>query len=202
VLLPLLLLVVPPSAPRGAAPGGPGAEAETAVGAAARLRRAAQARQRRTRWAAGTLGAAVLAVLGLGFVRAQPPLALSPATPVALAADGDVHLPLALFADGKLHRFTLAGTAVRFIAIGLGDGEVVAGFDACRICGDKGYVQDGATVVCLHCHSAIYPPTIGQPGGCNPLPLTARAVGGELVIAGGALRAGAAHFGAGHHHSM
>lgn len=209
VLLPLLLLVVPPSAPRGAqgtetTETGETAETDTASAAAARLRRAALARQRRTRWAVGTLGVAVLAVLGLGFARAQPPLTLSAATPVTLAADGDIHLPLAHFADGKLHRFALAGTAVRFIAIGIGGGEVAAGFDACRICGDKGYVEDGPSVVCLHCHSAIFPPTIGQPGGCNPLPLTARVVGGELRIAGGELRAGAAHFGAGPdpHHSM
>ena len=197
VLLPLLLLMVPASAPRGDAGDG----AETA-GAAARLRRATVARQRRARWAMGTLGAAVLAVLGFGFARAQPALALSPATPVALAADGDLHLPLALFADGKLHRFTLAGTGVRFIAIGVGDGEVVTGFDACRICGAKGYAQDGPTVVCLHCHSAIYPPSIGQPGGCNPLPLRSWVAGGELVIAGGDLQAGASVFAAGreHHH--
>ena len=209
VLLPLLLLVVPPSAPRGEGAAGddePGAET---AGAAARLRRAAAARQRRARWAVGTLGAAVLAVLGLGFARAQPALTLSPATPVTLAADGDVHLPLALFVDGKLHRFTLAGTAVRFIAIAIGggggggggdDGKVVTGFDACRICGAKGYAQDGPTVVCLHCHSAIYPPSIGQPGGCNPLPLHSRVAGDELVIAGADLRAGAPVFAAGHGH--
>jgi high-affinity iron transporter len=203
VLLPLLLLVVPASAPRSQSEtGGDDPGAETA-GAAARLRRAAAARQRRARWAVGTLGAAVLAVLGLGFARAQPALTLSPATPVTLAADGDVHLPLALFADGKLHRFTLAtlsGTAVRFIVIGLGDGKVVTGFDACRICGAKGYAQDGPTIVCLHCHSAIYPPSIGQPGGCNPLPLHSRVAGGELVIAGGDLEAGASVFAEGHPH--
>jgi high-affinity iron transporter len=196
VLLPLLLLVMPASEPRGSeeAAGGEGG------GAAARLRRAAAARQRRARWALGSLGAVVLAVLGFGFAFAQAPLTLSKATPVTVAADGDVHLPLADFADEKLHRYVLANTPIRFIVIGLGKGQVVTGFDACKLCGAKGYAQDGPTIVCLHCHSAIYPPSIGQPGGCNPLPLPSRVVGDELRIAGADLRAGAAPFTAGHAH--
>ena len=77
---------------------------------------------------------------------------------------------------------------------------MVTAFDACKLCGAKGYAQDGPTIVCLHCHSAIYPPSIGQPGGCNPLPLPSRVVGEELRIAGADLRAGAAPFTAGHAH--
>ncbi len=41
--------------------------------------------------------------------------------------------------------------------------------DACRICGAEGYRQDGQNVVCRHCGSAIYVPSIGQAGGCNPI---------------------------------
>ncbi|HEV2844806.1 MAG TPA: Fe-S-containing protein, partial [Thermoanaerobaculia bacterium] len=61
----------------------------------------------------------------------------------------------------------------------------------------KGYFQEGVNVTCLHCGSAIYPPTIGQPGGCNPLPLASRVVGGELVLSGADIAAGAKHFSSG-----
>ena len=46
----------------------------------------------------------------------------------------------------------------------------------------------------------VDPPTIGQPGGCNPIPLPARIEGGDVVIEFAALADGARHFGgqAGH----
>jgi uncharacterized membrane protein len=81
----------------------------------------------------------------------------------------------------------------------LGSGEVVAGFDACVICGPEGYTQQGAEVVCLHCSSAIYPPTIGRPGGCNPVPLDFEVRDGEVVIAAAGLAAAADLFGGADH---
>lgn len=175
--LPLLLLLVPgkKAAAAPAVPENP---------AAARLARAGERRQLWARRLGGALGLAILAVLGWGFAYARGPLALS--APVVLEpVDGVVRLPLTAVADGRLHRFVVAleGRPVRFLAIRTGEEDRVAvAFDACRICGAAGYAQDGPAVVCLHCASAVYPPTIGVEGGCNPVPLAARVEGGDLVV--------------------
>src|SRR6185295_5925155 len=83
---------------------------------------------------------------------------------------------------------------VRFIAIPIEPvekgGTIATAFDSCLICGPRGYYQDGPNVACLHCASAIYPPSIGQPGGCNPIPLKSRTEGGDLVLAAADLATG------------
>ncbi|HYO14685.1 MAG TPA: DUF2318 domain-containing protein, partial [Thermoanaerobaculia bacterium] len=135
-----------------------------------------------------------------GFVYAQPPAALSPATPVDRGADGAVRIPLSTFRGTVLQRFavTIDGTPVRFFAIPVEEGgEIATAFDACEICGTRGYWQDGLSVTCLHCGSAIYPPSIGQKGGCNPIPLPSRVEGDALVLSGSDLAAGAAIFAGG-----
>jgi high-affinity iron transporter len=183
LVLPLLMLMIP---------GRPKNEA-VAAGAAARLERAGSRRQARARVLGASLGVVILAALGLGFVYAQPPAALSPATPVAVGADGKVHIPLATFEGTKLRRFqtTVDGRPVRFIAIPIEKGGPIAtAFDACLICGARGYYQDGPNVVCLHCASVVYPPSIGQAGGCNPVPLPSRVEGSDLVLAAADLAQG------------
>jgi FTR1 family protein len=230
--LPLLMLLVPgsggrpsaspppaadapPLAPLSTSPGGGGA-------AAARLERAVAERQARARVWGGGLGVAILAALGLGFVYSRPPATLSPATPVAVGADGMVRLPVADFRGTALRRYVVTlgtvGTggggdrsrsaAVRFIAVPLDDpsrpgAAIATAFDACEICGAKGYYQEGGNVTCLHCGSAIYPPSIGQHGGCNPIPLPSRRQGGELLLRAADLAAGAPLFDASApHHGM
>ncbi|HKI02309.1 MAG TPA: Fe-S-containing protein [Thermoanaerobaculia bacterium] len=194
LLLPLLMLLIP---------GRQRGEAETS-GAAARLERAGSRRQSRARVLGSVLGLVILASLGLGWVYAQPPAALSPATPVAVAADGTVRIPLSTFQGTALHRFqvTIGGHPVRFFAVPVeAGGPFATAFDACLICGPRGYYQDGPNITCLHCGSAIYPPSIGQAGGCNPVPLTSRVEGGELVLAASDLAGGGHLFttGAGAH---
>jgi uncharacterized membrane protein len=147
------------------------------------------------------LGVVILAALGFGFVYTRPPAALSPAASVTPGSDGTVRIPLSSFQNGKLQRFqlSLGGVAVRFIAVPVDAQakEIATAFDACDICGAKGYFQDGTSITCLHCGSAIYPPSIGQSGGCNPAPLPARREGGDLVIAVSDLEKGAPRFAAG-----
>ena len=192
--LPLLMLLVPGRAARTAP-----ADAGTADAAAARLARAAERRQGRARVLAGTLGIAVVATLGLGWVYSRPPAQLSPATPVAAGGDGAVRIPLATFKDLTLRRFVIhvGGQAVRFIAVPIdAHGHIATAFDACQVCGAKGYYQEGGNVVCLHCGSVIYPPSIGRQGGCNPIPLASRVEGGDLVLAAADLAAGAGRFAA------
>lgn len=192
LLLPLLMLLVPGRP-------APGALAQPAADnpAAVRLQRAAELRQRRARVFAGGLGIVVLLGLGLEAVYGQASRTLSPATPLELGADG-VSLPLAEVGDGHLHRYsvTLDGRTVRFIAVATGEagGRIATAFDACEVCGNKGYVEEGGTILCLHCVSAIYPPSIGRSGGCNPIPLPSRVEGGALKIARHDLEPGAKLF--------
>lgn len=193
VALPLLMLLIP----------GRAREERTAEeGAAARLERAQARRQARARMVGAVLGLVILGVLGLGFVYAQPPVTLSPATPVEVGADGQVRIPLSTFQGLELRRFQAniggsEGNPVRFIAIPVEEkGPIATAFDACLICGPRGYYQEGPTVTCLHCGSAIYTPSIGQPGGCNPVPLKSRVVGGDLVLAASDLAAGSGLFAA------
>jgi len=195
LLLPLLMLMIPGRAREQAVVA---ANDHAVDAAAARLARAQARRQGRARVVGAALGALILLALGLGYVYAQPPVSLSPAAPVTVGADGRVHIPLAGFQNGRLQRFrvTIDGVAVRFIAVPL-DAQatrIATAFDACDICGAKGYYQDGTRITCLHCGSAIYPPSIGQKGGCNPAPLPSRQAGGELVIAASDLAAGAPRF--------
>jgi high-affinity iron transporter len=182
--LPLLMLLVPGRGPREAA----------AAGAAARLERAGSRRQSRARVLGGTLGLIILAALGLGFVYSRPPAALSAATPVEAGADGKVRIPLSTFHGTALRRFqaTVGGQTVRFIAVPIEKGGPIAtAFDACLLCGPRGYYQDGPNITCLHCGSVIYPPSIGQTGGCNPVPLPSKVEGGDLVLATADLAGGA-----------
>lgn len=187
LLLPLLMLLVP----------GRQQEEPAAEGAAGRLERARGQRQARARMLGATLGIIILAALGFGFVYARPPATLSPATPVAPGADGAVRIPLSTFEGTALHRFaiTIDGQPVRFIAVPIEEGgEIVTAFDACEICGDRGYYQEGPNVTCLHCGSAIFTPSIGQAGGCNPIPLPSKVQGDQLVLQAADLAAGAGVF--------
>jgi high-affinity iron transporter len=201
--LPILMLLVPGRA--AASPAVPlPAAAEPARGAAVRLARANARRHTQARVLGGVLGLAILAALSLGFVYSRPPAALSPATPLAAGADGAVRIPLASFQGTALRRFvvTVAGVPVRFIAVPLEDprrpgAAIAVAFDACEICGSRGYYQEGANIACLHCGSTIYPPSIGQRGGCNPIPLASRRDGGALVVRLADLRAGVGPFASG-----
>ncbi|MFP5287932.1 MAG: Fe-S-containing protein [Thermoanaerobaculia bacterium] len=188
VALPLLMLLIP----------GRASEARPAEeGAAARLERAQARRQARARAVGAVLGLLILTVVGLGFVYAQPPATLSPATPVEVGADGQVRIPLSAFQGLAMQRFQaeIEGRPVRFIAIPIEEkGPIATAFDSCLICGPKGYYQEGPAVTCLHCGSAIYTPSIGQAGGCNPVPLKSRVVGSDLVLAASDLAVGSGLF--------
>jgi FTR1 family protein len=182
--LPLLALALPGSKPAAAAATNPAAE---------RLRRAESRRALRARVAACAVGLAVVSLLGIDVAYSQP-AAMSPAAHLTADAAGRVSLPLDALRDGELHRFAVraGGAEVRFIALEIAPGQAMAALDGCVICGTEGYVQQGGEILCRHCHSAIYPPSIGQAGGCNPIPVDFTIEGGRLVLPLAAL-AGEAH---------
>ncbi|HFK4762091.1 TPA: Fe-S-containing protein [Citrobacter farmeri] len=149
-----------------------------------------------------TLGCAVVVIAGQLWwdnVASQPPQ-LSQAIPVTLASDGSVHLPVEQLRDGKLHRFVWVaddGKAVRFFIINRYPDKLRFGvvFDACLLCGDQGYVMEGNQVICVACGVHIFIPSIGKPGGCNPVPIENwHNDEKELVIPGKELAAGVNYF--------
>jgi FTR1 family protein len=140
--------------------------------------------RRSGRWmiAASTACLAVVLVLTADFIYTQANSAPPSARPIA-AVGNEVRVPLSEIQDSNLHLFTVdvAGQSLRFMVIRKPNGWGTT-LDACRICGAEGYRQDGQNVVCRHCASAIYVPSIGEQGGCNPIGVPAHVDGADLVL--------------------
>lgn len=151
-------------------------------------------------------GAVALLVLAAGQAYwdgvASRPLRISSATPVQSAADGQVHLPLADLMDGRLHRFEWVSgdlKVVRFWVINRHVDRVSPAvvFDACALCGDKGYVLRDDRVVCVACGVQLFVPSVGKAGGCNPIPMEGwTAQDSEILIPSASLEKGAPFFSA------
>ena len=56
------------------------------------------------------------------------------------------------------------------------------------VCGDLGYYEDHGGLTCRNCTAPVNKASLGQPGGCNPIPLSSQVSGGELTIAEQELR--------------
>jgi high-affinity iron transporter len=155
---------------------------ETAGEAEKLLLEAQNRRQRRWIIAAATACLTVILVLTADFVYTRANSAPPSAHTVA-AVGNEVRIPISEVQDGKMHLFTISvGTqSLRFMIIKKPNGYGTA-LDACRICGAEGYRQDGQNVVCRHCGSAIYVPTIGERGGCNPIGMPSQVDGADLVL--------------------
>ncbi len=105
--------------------------------------------------------------------------------PIPIQPEGDkVLIPLKEIQDGKMHKYkiTLKGVSLRFFAIEAVKNKPVTCLDACLMCGVQGYGERGGTVICKNCTAEIYGPTIGKPGGCNPIPLRSRVEGDRIAI--------------------
>ena len=140
-------------------------------------------RQRRWSFAAAFLCVAVVLSLAAEFVYARVAAAPVQATQLVVRAN-EARIPLAEVADTKLHYYTADanGTVIRFLVIRKSNGEYATALDACQICGWSGYRQEGQNVVCRNCGAAIYIPSIGESGGCNPVAVKSAVEGGELVV--------------------
>jgi high-affinity iron transporter len=150
-----------------------------------RLLSAQQRRQRSWMIASAAACLAVILVLTADFIYARASSAPPSARAIAATGAGneELRVPLSEVQDGNLHLFTVksADQSFRFLVIKKPQGWGVA-LDACRICGAEGYRQDGQNVVCRHCGSAIYVPTIGEAGGCNPIGVPFHVDGSDLVV--------------------
>jgi high-affinity iron transporter len=139
-------------------------------------------KQRRWMFAAAFSCVAVVLVLAAEFVYARA-AAEAPAAKVLQPAGDAVRIPIAAVSDSNLHFYSveISGASVRFLVIRKPGGWGTA-LDACMICGPAGYRQEGSNVICRNCASAIYIPSIGEAGGCNPVGVASRVEGDQLVI--------------------
>ena len=153
--------------------------------------------RRERMWMAGVYASSFLFIflITAQFIYARTTDTLSPATEVPLVND-QVSVPLAQVSDGDLHRFatTIDGTRIRFLLYQKPDGKIVALADACEICGSVGFYKDATGIICKNCAAPIAPMSMGQPGGCNPIPLDSTATANAIVIHRPDLARVAAHF--------
>ncbi len=142
----------------------------------------------------------VAAFLILTFVISQIsalPQGVDPKPEKVSINENDVKIQAANAADGNLHKYVCDmqnmpancpmhgsdGKAnTRILAIKRSDGSVAIAYDACALCGAAGYVQEGEQLICKRCGAPINPNTIGEAGGCNPIPLKYTVAGNEIVI--------------------
>ncbi|MBI4462878.1 MAG: DUF2318 domain-containing protein [Acidobacteria bacterium] len=159
-----------------------------------------EAEQRRERWrhrqqrrwmsVAATTTFGIALILTAEYVYARNDQALSPARPV-VAEGAVIRIPASPLRGGNLHRFawTDRDATVRFLVIEHPTGGLATALDACQLCGIVGYYQREGNVICKNCAAVIYIPSIGQGGGCNPIPLASRIEDDTLVIQVDDLRA-------------
>jgi len=98
--------------------------------------------------------------------------------------NGKVSIPLTQVEDGDLHRYQAkeGGAEVRFWLYQKPDGKIATVFDACEICGSVGFYKNGGQIICKNCSAPINAQSLGQAGGCNPIPLKSTVVGDNIVI--------------------
>jgi high-affinity iron transporter len=149
-------------------------------------------RQRRWSFAAAILCVGVIVSFAGDYVYGRVAAAPSPAKTL-IAQDNQVRIPLSDLTDSSLHFYTadLDGSVIRFLVIHKLNGDYATALDACQICGTAGYRQESQSVICRNCGAAIYIPSIGQSGGCNPISVKSRVEGGEVIVDLSALSAAA-----------
>jgi high-affinity iron transporter len=128
------------------------------------------------------------------FIYAKSSTALSPTAPVTLVGS-QVTLSTADVNDDKLHRYGVklddgkGGQAeIRFLLYKKPDGNIVSVADACQICGPVGFYIGSQGITCKMCASPLNAASMGQKGGCNPIPLKSTISGNQLIIQAADLR--------------
>jgi high-affinity iron transporter len=166
---------------------------------------ASAAERRKARWTARrermwmgsvyTFSFVFIVMVTAEFVYTKNVSALSPTTELTFT-NGQVTIPLAKVSDGDLHRFQANenGTEVRFFLYERPDGKIATAFDACQICGAVGFYKSGNGIVCKNCAAPINPQSVGQAGGCNPIPLKATQTANSIIIQEADMAAGASVF--------
>ncbi len=154
-----------------------------------RILRAAFRRRGRLAGAAFAAGIA-LAAGGIAAAEARSSELYDPvAEPVADDGAGSVVValkdPFGAQAADRMRKFVYAaGTrSITFFTMRRPDGSLAAALDLCDICQPKGYAQLGREYVfCKYCRTPIPVGSVGQAGGCNPIPIPGATVKGALLL--------------------
>ena len=159
-------------------------------------RRAAWTERREKMWMWAVVGTSFVFIFlsTAQFIYAKSSTELSPAAPVTLVGT-QVTLPAGEINDDKLHRFGVhvdngkgRDVEIRFLLFKRPDGVIVSVADACQICGPVGFYMGEQGITCKMCASPLNPASMGQRGGCNPIPLRSTIGGGQVVIEAADLR--------------
>jgi high-affinity iron transporter len=116
-------------------------------------------------------------------IYAEGPPPLSQATDVTFT-NGKTVISTKDIPQGELQRYAanVNGTRVRFLLYRKPDNKIASVFDACQICGGIGFYKGATGLICKNCAAPINPQSVGQPGGCNPIPLQSAQDGDSVVI--------------------
>jgi FTR1 family protein len=176
---------------KAAAPAVTGNEAED------RKTRAQSRTEKSARAAFAVLAIGVIVAVGVTYAHETTQLVLSDPEAIYEAAP-EIVVPIASVSDDKLHRFGLkaGGKLLRFLVLRKDEKkeDFATTMDACTICNDWGYVQLGERMLCRNCVAEINRASIGESGGCNPIPIKHERRGGDLVIKLDAMLAHASFF--------
>jgi high-affinity iron transporter len=160
---------------------------ETAVAAITK------AEERKLQWTARRerLWAVLVCVTAFVFITtitaeviyAEGPPPLSQATEITFT-NGKAVISTKDLPQGELQRYAanVNGTRVRFLLYRKPDNKIASVFDACQICGGIGFYKGASGLICKNCAAPINPQSVGQSGGCNPIPLQSVQDGDSVVI--------------------
>jgi uncharacterized membrane protein len=120
----------------------------------------------------------IMVVTLLWFFKAESGPGLYIPQPVPVVEDNgfivlNLNEPGRSIGDGNIHKFIFKkeGQNYRFFVFKRPDGRFAVCLDACEICPPEGYGQARAHLVCIYCNTPIPLNTVGEPGGCNPIPI-------------------------------
>src|SRR6185312_8849862 len=165
--------------------GSGGSAARTAVESRAVRRKAQWSARKEKLWSTAVYASSFvfIVLVTAQFIYAKSTASLSPAHELTLT-NGQLLVPLSEVSDGQLHRYAvhLGNNEVRFLLFKKPDGNVVSVLDACQICGPVGFYKSGNQIICKNCSAPVNPQSVGQAGGCNPIPLKSTSSAGQVVI--------------------
>lgn len=158
----------------------------TAASTKAEERKQQWTARREKLWANLVVGSAFVFIFMVTaeFIYQKSVTALSPASQITFDSTGAAAIPTNNLGPGDLLRYSadVDGTKVRFLLYRKPDGKVASVFDACQICGSVGFYKTASGLVCKNCAAPVNPQSVGQPGGCNPIPLHSTEQGDAVVI--------------------
>lgn len=162
----------------------------------AEQRKAAWTARRERLWTAAVYLSSFLFIMMVTaqFIYAKSTTALSPAAPLTLIGDR-LTVPVSDMREGDLRRYVVRidGADYRFLLYRKPDGKVASILDACSICGDIGFYNSGSQgITCKNCDAPVNPHTVGQAGGCNPIPLESATDGESVTITAAQIKAASA----------